>query len=160
MFVVTAKMSKKKAVAGIIILAVILCALVLIAARAGKKTKAPSPLAAGTNEERISFLSGYGWQVDEEPMETQEIIIPRDFPEVYENYNEIQLSQGFDLSEYLGMEATRYTYRILNYPEADCGAVADIIVCKNFVIAGDVQSTALDGFMHGLEYPKTKDTNA
>jgi len=28
--------------------------------------------------------------------------------------------------------------------------VADIIVYRNKVIAGDVQSTALNGFMHGL----------
>jgi len=48
------------------------------------------------------------------------------------------------------MEAMRYTYEILNYPTGDKGIVADIIIYRNSVIAGDVQSTALNGFMHGL----------
>ncbi len=160
MFVVTAKMSKRKAVVGVLILAAVLCALVLIAAKAGRKAGAASPLSAASSEERISLLAGYGWEVEPEPIETQEIVIPRDFPKVYEDYNDIQLAQGFDLSEYRGLEATRYTYRILNYPGPDCGAVADIIVCRGILIAGDVQSASLDGFMHGLEYPKTKDANA
>ena len=51
----------------------------------------------------------------------------------------------------------RYTYKILNYPgEAD--VVADIIVFRNQVIAGDVQSVALYGFMHGLSMPESSGT--
>ena len=34
--------------------------------------------------------------------------------------------------------------------------VADIIVYRNRVIAGDIQSNALDGFMVGLKYPSGK----
>jgi len=48
------------------------------------------------------------------------------------------------------MEAVRYTYKVLNYPNAE-NVVADIIVFRNEVIAADVQSTSLDGFMHGLK---------
>jgi hypothetical protein len=33
--------------------------------------------------------------------------------------------------------------------------VADIIVYRNRIIAGDVQSAALDGFMTGLGFPKS-----
>ena len=48
----------------------------------------------------------------------------------------------------------RYTYQITNYPNSSDQVVADIVVYRNRIIAGDVQSTALDGFMHGLAFPK------
>ena len=43
----------------------------------------------------------------------------------------------------------------MNYPGAgsDDPIVADLVVYRNEVIAGDVQSTRLDGFMHGLAFP-------
>ena len=50
------------------------------------------------------------------------------------------------------MEAVRYTYRILNYPENE-SVVADIIVFRNEIIAGDIQNNSLDGFMAGLKFP-------
>ena len=37
------------------------------------------------------------------------------FTGVYEEYKALQKNQGFDLTEYTGMEAIRYTYRVLNY---------------------------------------------
>ena len=36
-----------------------------------------------------------------------EITIPQEFNDVYKNYNEIQKSQGFDLSEYKGVLVKR-----------------------------------------------------
>ncbi len=57
-------------------------------------------LKASTAEERIAFLSQYGWSVEEEPLEVKEIIIPAEFDDVYEKYNAIQKEQGFDLTAY------------------------------------------------------------
>lgn len=57
-------------------------------------------LKASTAEERIAFLSQYGWSVEEEPLEVKEIIIPAEFDDVYEKYNAIQKEQGFDLMSY------------------------------------------------------------
>ena len=42
-------------------------------------------------------------------------IIPKQFSEIYKQYNELQLSCGYDLSGFCGMEATVYTYEIQNY---------------------------------------------
>lgn len=41
-----------------------------------------------------------------------EVIIPQDFNSVYEKYNEIQKKSVFDLSNYAGKPAKRYTYSI------------------------------------------------
>lgn len=156
MFIVTAKLNKKKLLGGIILAAIILCAAIIVigsASKKGNKNSADPDMhqSVKSNNERIEYLKQFGWEVSDEPIETLEITIPREFPEVYKKYNEVQLKQGFDLSEYGGMKATRYTYRILNYPSNNTDVVADIIVCNDCVIAGNIQSTALDGFMHGLK---------
>ena len=49
------------------------------------------------------------------------------------------------------MEARRYSFRVLNHPSGEENIVADLVVCGQTVIAGDIQSTAMDGFMTGLK---------
>jgi hypothetical protein len=156
MLVYTAKMSKKKGIIFILLLGVVLCAIIICASlRDGKTAVSSSALSAvvKNEEQRITYLENLGWDVGN-LIEEQTIVIPREFDDVYNEYNEIQKEQGFDLSQYGGMEAKRYTYEILNYPESDVPVVADIIVFRNEIIAGDVQSTSLDGFMEGIEFPK------
>ena len=45
---------------------------------------------AKTNEDRVNFLSQFGWQVNCEPLEMQKVTVPETFNAVYEKYNEIQ----------------------------------------------------------------------
>ena len=156
MFIYTAKFSKKRAVIAVLILGIVLTSVILlVGSRHGDSTETAALSAVvRTNEDRIAYLEGLGWQVQTEPIETQTVVIPKTFDGVYETYNALQIQQGFDLSSYGGMEATRYTYQITNYPNSSDQVVADIVVYRNRIIAGDVQSTALDGFMHGLAFPK------
>lgn len=156
MLVLTAKLDKKKAV--IAAAAAVAVILLLIIALSGQKDASVPTAAQMTvvknNDERVDYLTSLGWQVETEPIDSQTILIPKEMGSVYTAYNDIQLGQGFDLTAYGGLEATRYTYKVLNYPGADnADIVADIVVYRNEVIAGDVQSTAMDGFMHGLAYP-------
>ena len=155
MFVYTAKLNKRKLIIGIVILVIALCAIILLISSNGKTTAASAfDTAVRSNDERISFLTGLGWEVSPEPAEEQTITIPLAFDDVYSEYNKIQLAQGFDLSKYSGLEAVRYTYKVLNHPSGQ-DVMADIIVYRGRVIAGDIQSTSLNGFMNGLEYPKS-----
>ena len=103
---------------------------------------------------KIAFISQFGWQVNEDPIEVTEVIIPEEFNKTYENYNEIQKEQGLDLSEYKGQRVKRWTYEITNYPgsDADEGVIRiNLLVYKDKVIGGDVCSTEIDGFMHGFK---------
>ena len=102
-------------------------------------------------------MCGGGWEDEKNHIDEETVVISRKFADVYAKYNEIQKAQGFDLSEYGGMEAVRYTYKVLNYP-GEKDVVADIIVFRGSVIAGDVQSITLDGFMQGLEFPAKSET--
>ena len=89
--------------------------------------------------------------MDPEPIEVKNLVIPRSFTGVYADYAALQARQGYPIAEYGGMEAVRYTFRVLNYPGSTDEIVADLVVCGQTVIAGDIQSTALDGFMKGLK---------
>lgn len=161
MFIYTAKFSKKKAIIAVLILAAVLCGIIFLAGlRQNDSSSAADGAEAVTlsavvknNKQRVKFLESLGWEVSAEPIEQQDIIIPTDFGTVYDEYNALQLAQGFDLSDYCGCEAVRYTYTVTNHPKGDDSVVADIIVYRNQIIAGDVQSVALDGFMDGLKFP-------
>ena len=153
MFIFTAKFNKRKAVMIILSIAVLLCAIILIAGSLSRDSTKATKISSEnlkSNEERIAYLNDLGWEVEKTPMDTQEIVIPRQFTGVYEDYVKLQNEQGFTLEKYGGMKAIRYTYKILNYPGNDDTIVADMIIYGTTLIAGDIQSTALDGFMIGL----------
>ncbi len=106
-----------------------------------------------TTVELKSFISSYGWIVNEEPDEVREVIIPAEFDDVYTNYNAIQTAQGFDLSGLKGQRVKRWTYTVTNYPgyETEECVKINILVYNGCVVGGDVCSVRLDGFMHGFE---------
>lgn len=103
-----------------------------------------------TNEDRIAFLSQFGWQVKPEALESVEVSVPEKFDKIFSAYNEIQKSQGLDLSKYKGKKVYRYTYEITNYDGYSGTVYANILVYRNKVIGGDVCSADIKGFMHGL----------
>lgn len=103
-----------------------------------------------TEAGRIKFLSKVGISVDNTTLQTAEIIIPAEFNDVYEKYNEIQKQAGYDLSEYCGKNAVKYTYEVENY-DSDATVLVNILTYGNKVIGGDICSTAVDGFMKPLK---------
>lgn len=108
--------------------------------------------SASNTAEILEFISNFGWEINPEPDEIREIIIPTEFDEVYNNYNKIQLSQGYDLRDYSGKRAKNWTFTVLNYPGFENAEYIkiNILICDGKVIGGDVCSVKLDGFMHGF----------
>ncbi len=155
MFMVTAKLDRRKVIGGALALAVLIAAAVLIFNGGGEsETAAKINATVKSNTQRVKYLESLGWQVETEPVEEQTVTIPRDFSEVYEDYNALQKSQGFDLKKYAGLEAVRYTYEVKNHPTATGRVVADMIVYRNKVIAADIQSlSAENGSMDGIKFP-------
>lgn len=158
MFVVSITKSKlkKSAVVALIVVILSLCLVGFLHFMNNAKsmhTDEKIPLSASSESEMLSFISNYGWQVDDEPVEVRDVIIPETFDEVYSNYNNIQIEQGFDLKKYAGQRVKRWTYVIRNYPETspnDDFIRINILVSDGVVIGGDVCSVKLDGFMHGF----------
>ena len=156
MFIITAKFNKRKVIAALIALVVIAAVIIILVSGGSGGTDAPAASLSAVvknNEQRVAYLESFGWKVSSEPIDQQDIIIPKEFNDVYTQYNEIQKEQGFNLLEYGGLEAVRYTYQITNHPTEDGTVVADIIVYRNQIIAGDIQCLSSDGFMAGLQFP-------
>lgn len=106
-----------------------------------------------TDTNNIVFLKGYGWEVRTKSVEKEDIIIPKPFDRVYENYNDIQLKAGLDLRPYMGMKGVRYTYIIENYPK-DVGEEvrANVICINNEPVGGDIMTVSIRGFIHSLNF--------
>ena len=103
-----------------------------------------------TNEDRIAFLSQFGWTVAAEPPESTTVTIPREFDKVFATYNEMQRMQGLDLSAYSGKTVERYTYTVTNYPGHEGTVLANLLIYRGNVIGGDICSADSNGFVHGF----------
>ena len=166
MFVLS--MHSKKIKAAVVIAAAAVCVgttLILVLSHGAESTggKFPSIIKGDSAEERIAFLDSCGLAVDEEPVQVTEIIVPAEFDETYTAYNDIQLGQGFDLSDYCGKRVKRWTYMVTNYPgygaDADC-IQTNLLVYDGLIIGGDVCSVELGGFMHGFTYGQSANETA
>lgn len=157
MFVIDLKLSKVRRV--LIAAAVVFIAVYIAGSVFGGENAGGTPVFASTrvkeysasnNLERIRFLKEFGWETGAEPLEIEEVIIPEEFGEVYEAYNEIQKTQNLDLLKYKGKTVKRYSYEVKNYPESAENIRANLLVYNGMIIGGDISSTALGGFMHGF----------
>ena len=151
MMVVTAKLKKRNLLILLAAAAAIIAVLLLPGKQRDKGTSTVPTEKIETNEQRIAFLQDLGWDVEQSPVETQEVVIPTDENEVFLQYNELQKSQGYDLTDYAGRAVKRYVYEIRNHP-GDTGTYnATLLIYKGRVIGGDVASTEAGGILHGLQ---------
>ena len=152
MLIWTARVSKKKtAVITAVILVAVLAVVVLVGNQADPAVSGLPQLA--DNEARVSYLQSMGWEVDPEPVETLQFLLPEKLEEPYLTYNELQDSQGFDLSGCCGKQVARYTYTVINYPGRPEGVQANLYVCEEQPVAGDILCAGADGFQDTLVYP-------
>ena len=100
------------------------------------------------NSANLEFIRSYGWQVEENPEEISRLTIPEEFDMVYETYNRMEQSAGFDLSPYKGVKATRYSYRVINHTASGSGLIrANVFVTKDGIAAADICSLEIGGFV-------------
>ena len=122
-----------------------------MAARSRQRTDAKG----GTNEARIAFLGGIrlGGRARNRCRPSRSAC--RTEPgEVFLRYNELQVSQGYDLLQYSGQELTRYVYQVTNYPDSSGTYYATLLVKDGQIVGADIASSAKNGVMHGLKMPE------
>ena len=155
MVIMTAKVPKRRILLVVLLLlAAVVLALCLGGAKHGGKQPQSTDAKGGTNEARIAFLAEYGWEVSAEPVQTQQVRVPEEPGEVFLRYNELQVSQGYDLLQYSGQELTRYVYQITNYPDSSGTYYATLLVKDGKIVGADIASSAKNGVMHGLKMPE------
>ena len=83
-------------------------------------------------------------------IETAESVIPAVADKSFESYQKLQKQAGWDLNLYRGRKVIRYSYAIANFPGEIEGVRANILVCDDNIIGGDICTVSLDGFMAAL----------
>lgn len=173
MFIITAKLSKRKLALGAAALAAILLAVGAAAGLAGdvaalgtrgetaagsaeQSAEMTSTLAL-TNEQRMAYLRACGWEVDASSGTIREVIIPEEFDEAYQTYADLQARQGFDLERLKGKRVKQVTYAVTNYPDGE-EVIAELLIYRGHVVAGDISSLKTDGgFTRGLmDHPSSE----
>ncbi len=156
MLVMTAKVDKKKI--AIVIAAVVVAVAGLVLLFSSGEDAAPTSAATSvmSNDDRVKFLNSFGWEVTTSPVESSQVRIPDTASEVFDRYNALQKSQGYDLSAYAGNTVMRYVYKVENYPGATEPVYATLLISKNQVIGGDITDTAAKGAIRGFKMPSSQ----
>ena len=151
MFVFSVKTSKKQLLAALLCVLLVIAVIIVVAVwpSGGASAQTMGPVAAADDTERIAFLRSLGYEVTPQALEVREGLIPDEFDEVFQQYNEIQAAAGMDLEPYHGKRVKCWTYEVVNHPSGE-EVRAHLYVYKDKIVGGDISSTALDGFMHGL----------
>lgn len=154
MMFMTAKVDLKKTLLAIAAAAAVILALIfLISGNSGSNAPSTTTSTVASNDARVEFLKGFGWEVSASPAESGQVRIPQSSSPVYDRYNDLQKSQGYDLSQYAGKTVMRYVYKITNYPGATDPVYATVLVYKNQIIGGDIANTSAKGNIHGFQLP-------
>ena len=152
MLIWTPKFSRKKAVAAVIAMGIVMAALIMLMGRMPGDETAEPPLLTD-NTQRVAYLQSLGWEVEPEPVETLQFLLPDTLAEPYLSYNRLQTAQGFDLAACCGKQVSRYTYTVTNYPERPTGVQANLYLCEGRPVAGDICCPGADGFQEALIRP-------
>ena len=153
MMVMTAKVNMRKVIIGLIAaVAVILALILMLGDRDSSPTAAQS---VSGNDARVQFLQDMGWEVTTSPAQSGQVKIPANSSEVFDRYNQLQKSQGYDLTAYAGKQVMRYVYQVNNYPGATDPVYATVLVYQNKVIGGDVTDTSATGVIRSFRYPES-----
>lgn len=157
MLIWTAKFSKKKAAGAVVLMGAVMAALIVLMGRTPSE-EPPSQPKLTSNEERVSYLQTLGWSVEPEPVETLQFLLPDPLEGTYLTYNALQKEQGFDLTSCCGRQVFRYTYAVTNYPGRPQGVQANLYLCEEQPVAGDVFCAGAGGFQRTLAFP-TEESN-
>ena len=128
----------------------------LLCAAAGQLSDAqaaPSCPEGSTPQQRLDYILSLGWEVHDGER-CEEVVLPEVFGSSYDSYLTLQRECGFDLSPYAGQTVQRYCYEVTNYPGGEGTVLLNLLVYQGQIIGGDVRTTALDGFMQSLAFPK------
>lgn len=153
MFIFSINLPKTRIITIIAIVLCLICVLFLIL------KIVPCLFATNTNdllqvqnyEDMVQFFKSYGYTVSQEPIETEDVVIPETFDPVYVNYEKLQKEAGFSIEGFKGVHVKRYTFLIENHERSvDEQVRGNLLVYEDRIIGGDICSVALDGFMSPL----------
>ncbi len=113
-----------------------------------------SEVVADNNGNQLvnDYLTSYGWDINSDNICVSTILMPDCNQDSMKDFFELQQEQGFELKDYIGKEIRRYDAEILNYPDDKAeGIFASVFIYENKIIASEIHSVSINGFMHGVD---------
>ena len=104
-----------------------------------------------STEGREAYLNSLGWEIKTESEAFRTVIVPDKLEGIMAQYNRMQQAQGYDLSLHLGESCSQYSYELTNYTDAEGTVLVTLYIQDGNLIAADIHTTAVNGFMHGLK---------
>lgn len=155
MFTVVASGKKISRVLIILLLSAVLLTAVVFTA-SGKSDENVAEIKAENSESRADFLNSLGYDIDTAVKEEKrEVVIPYEFSDIYNSYNLLQQSAGFDLIPFKGKTVTQYTVKLNENGRND--VYAHILIFDGNIIGGDITALSVDdGYMLPLENKNKK----
>lgn len=124
---------------GLIIIAVALLALIVVYASGrllDARPDAASALPTGESAEaREEYLASLGFTLDTKSSLT-EVMVPKEFDERFDEYNEMLKTCGFDLEPLRGQTMKKCVYTVTNAPKDDGKVSAVLLVHDGSIVAG------------------------
>ena len=108
-----------------------------------------------TTEGREAYLNSLGWEINPDSEAFRTVVVPDKLEGIMAQYNRMQQAHGYDLSLHLGESCSQYSYELTNYTDAEGTVLVTLYIQNGEIIAADMHTTAVNGFMHGLK-PKEK----
>ena len=131
MFIYTLKFDRKKAIFIVIMAALVLFGIIMLATIETPEKDESASIKISGEEKGASYLASLGWKVALPAVNRETVLIPEKFNDVFNKYNALQQSQGYDLETYAGKEVELYTYQVTNH-ESDDTVYAQLYVYKKF----------------------------
>lgn len=159
MFICSFKLNKTRLLSGIAALSLALTLVFLMLPSGSESTVSGDSISGQNQQEMVEYLESVGYTVTPSAVLVEQVTIPEVFDSKYEAYNEMQAPAGFDLSQYMGQSAQKYTFKVLDYEDSSVEVVANLLVVDGKIIGGDISSTELSGFCYGLVTDKTESSS-
>lgn len=129
----------------------LLCAFIIILILQNGETVGVVADHAESSSIAVRFLAENGLNVVVGSEKTELISIPVVFDDTFKEYNEIQKKQGFDLQDFAGRQVLKCSYELSDYLQnAEDIYFATVYLYNNEIIAADIYSSSVSGFMTGV----------
>ena len=108
------------------------------------------PFSLRSTEGRCAYLAALGLRAEPTSEEIREVLLPEDFDALLEEYNCLQLAQGWDLHAAAGRRCLCCSYDLVGFPDWDGRVIATLYLFRGRPIGGDLHTASADGFIRPL----------
>ena len=101
-------------------------------------------------EDVVRIAGFFSVSVDPDHVSSEQVLIPKNFHGIFQQYDQLQKNIGPGLSDFRGRRVLKYSAPVLDSPQND-KTILTILVCDRHFIGGDISSCEFGGEMRSLD---------